>query len=65
MNALAGFGVVTGEVNAFDFHEIEQPRAVREFGHIASGPKWSLHFKTLGMRKYGLRGLWQLRGETD
>src|SRR5712692_5502886 len=58
MNSLAFFGVVTGDVNPLDFHEVEQSRAVRELGHIACRPKGDIHRSLLAKSRCHLHEQW-------
>ena len=38
MNPLSGLRVVAGDMDSFDFHQIEQPRTIRELSDIAGRP---------------------------
>ena len=41
MNPLSGLGIVAGDMDSLDFHEIEQPSAIGKLRHIAGWPNGS------------------------
>ena len=43
VNAVALLGILTGHVNAFDLHEVEQARAIGVFGDVSRRPQAFVH----------------------
>ena len=47
MDAVALLRVLAGNVDAFHFHVVEEPRAVGEFGYVSGGPQTLVHNENL------------------